>query len=77
VLAQDKVEKLRTQGTAVAIGATTEANITESGLAGGIYTRVYSEVLTTADYADISVTVTWNDDGIGHTIIVKARRNRP
>jgi Tfp pilus assembly protein PilV len=77
VLAQDKVEKLRTQGPAVAIAATTEANINERGLPVGIYTRVYSETLTAIDYADISVTVTWNDDGVDHTVSVKARRSRP
>jgi len=77
VLAQDKVEKLRTQGTAVAISATTETLINERGLPGGIYNRTYSETLTTVDYADIVVTVTWNDDGNPHAVTVRARRNRP
>lgn len=76
VLAQDKVEKLRTQGAAVAISPTVESLINERGLPGGIYTRTYSETLTTVDYADIVVTVTWNDDGNGHTVTVRARRNR-
>jgi Tfp pilus assembly protein PilV len=82
VLAQDKIEKLRTQGTAVAIPLTNEppvgSTLNERGttVPPGIYQRQYTEVLTTADYADITVTVNWSDDGLAHTITMKARRNR-
>ena len=70
------VEKLRTQGAAVAIAATTEANIDPQGKPGGNYTRIYSETLTTADFADIVVTVNWTDDGVAHTLTVRDRRSR-
>ena len=84
VLAEDKVEKLRFAGNcAVNIGTivtgactagTTEATIDGQGKTGGIYTRLYCEA-TSANYADIVVTVTWHDDGIAHTVTVGARRN--
>lgn len=87
VLAQDKIEKVRTQGTAVAIGAVAETNIDGQGCSaantpfswctgGGIYTRTTTEVLTTASYADITVVVTWRDDGILRTLTMYGRRNR-
>jgi prepilin-type N-terminal cleavage/methylation domain-containing protein len=79
VLAQDKVEALRTQGAAAAV-ATTEVNINERGGAPGtgIFTRTTTVALVPAGsptWADITVTVTWNDDSIGHTVTVKSRRN--
>jgi hypothetical protein len=74
VLAQDKIEKLRTGGPAVNIAATTEAGINERGVVAGIYTRIYQETLG-ALYADIAVTVNWSDDGIPHSITMRARRN--
>ena len=76
VLAEDKVEKLRT-GAAVAIGSAVEPLIGERGSATtGIYTRTYSQVLTTADYADIYVSVSWSDDGQAHAVTLHGRRNR-
>jgi prepilin-type N-terminal cleavage/methylation domain-containing protein len=87
VLAQDKIEKLRTQGAAVAISAVAEPGLDAQGCSaaatpfawctgGGIFTRTTTETLTTANYADILVTVTWRDDGVLHTITMNGRRNR-
>jgi prepilin-type N-terminal cleavage/methylation domain-containing protein len=75
ILAADKIEKLRTMAP-TAIAATTETSINERGVATGIFTRVYSQTLTNTYWADISVTVTWPDDGVSHTVTMKARRNR-
>jgi prepilin-type N-terminal cleavage/methylation domain-containing protein len=79
VLAQDKVESLRTQGVAAAV-STTETGINERGGAPGtgIFTRTSTVALVPAGsptWADITVTVTWNDDSIGHTVTVRSRRN--
>jgi len=74
VLAQDKIEQLRAQGTAATIATTTEANINERGKAGGIFTRVYSETLT-LNYAAIAVTVTWSDEGSSHFVSLQAKRD--
>jgi Tfp pilus assembly protein PilV len=74
VLAEDKIEKLRT-GPPIAIAPTTETNITALDAAGGIYTRVYSQVLSAATYADVTVTVSWADDGVLHTVVMHTRRN--
>lgn len=73
VLAEDKVEALRTMGAA-ATGSATESSIDERGVAGGIYTRFYNEVVG-PNYATILVTVTWSDDGLNHVVNVQARRN--
>lgn len=72
VLAQDKIEFLRSAGAAAPV-TTTESNITERAAAGGIYTRTSTETLT-ANYADIVVQVQWSDDGVPHSIIMRARR---
>lgn len=77
VLAQDTVERLRTQGSAAAIPPTTQSNLNERGGSGGIFTRTFTEVLTDPSWADIVVTVSWSDDGIPHSVSVRARRNRP
>ena len=83
VLAEDKVEKLRTLGPAVNIGVaaagtctsgTTEASIDGQGVAGGIFTRLYCETIS-ANYADVVVIVSWNDDGLAHLVNVRARRS--
>ena len=77
VLAQDKVETLRTQaapGVNVALTTDTPNPMNERGLAGGIYTRQFYENVS-ANYVDIVVTVSWNDDGNGHAVTVRARRS--
>jgi len=86
VLAEDKIEFLRTQGTAAAVSGT-DNNLDPQGCtaastpysfctSGGIFTRQYSEVLTNANYADITVTMTWTDDGVSHSLTMYGRRNR-
>ncbi len=79
VLAQDKIEQLRTQGNAVP-SSTTEALINErGGLPGtGIFNRI-STVTVGANFASIVVTVNWNDEGLttAHSITVQARRDLP
>lgn len=72
VLAQDKIEFLRSAGPAAPV-STTESNINERGVATGIYTRTSTETLT-ANYADIVVQIQWSDDGVPHSIIMRARR---
>lgn len=76
VLAEDKIEKLRTLGTAAAQAGSDATAVDPQGVAGGIFTRSWSEVLQTADYADITVTVTWTDDGVPHSMTMYGRRNR-
>ena len=74
VLAQDKIEFLRTQGPAAAVN-TTELNLNERGQAGaGIYERDTTETVVAGQYADIVVTMKWSDDGIAHQILMRARR---
>ena len=74
VLAQDKIEFLRTQGPAAAVN-TTELNLNEREQAGsGIYKRITTETVIAGQYADIVVEVDWSDDGIAHQIIMRARR---
>jgi prepilin-type N-terminal cleavage/methylation domain-containing protein len=79
VLAEDKIEKLRTlAATNYYPTPVSEPNIGPLGSAtSGIYTRAYTEQIGTS-YADIVVTVTWNDDDHGgHSVVMHARRNLP
>jgi prepilin-type N-terminal cleavage/methylation domain-containing protein len=71
ILAQDKLEQLRTQPAIATTGS--EANINERGVAGGMFTRRWS--VTMADYADIVVTITWNEDGVPRQFVLRGRRN--
>ncbi len=73
VLAQDKLENLRTAGPAAPV-STIETNLNERGQAGGIYKRTTTETLT-ANYADLTVQIDWADDGLAHSITMRARRN--
>ena len=72
ILAQDKVEQLRTQTAAAASG--TESNISERGVATGIFTRRWT-VTPSTSYADIAVTVTWFEDGVVRQFVLRGRRN--
>ena len=76
VLAQDKIEQLRTQGNAVSIVAGTESNINERGGGVGIFTRITNETVL-ATFASITVEVDWADDGFSHKVIVYAKRDLP
>ena len=76
VLAQDKIEQLRTQGTAVGIAAVAETGINERGVTPGVFTRTTTEVVF-ATYASITVQVTWNDEKFAHSVTVYAERDVP
>jgi prepilin-type N-terminal cleavage/methylation domain-containing protein len=73
VLAGDKVEKLRTDSFVAATGS--ETNLNERAVAGGIFNRTWTETLGT-DYADITVTVSWTEDGVARQFLLRARRNK-
>jgi Tfp pilus assembly protein PilV len=71
VLAQDQMERLRTNG---ATGTGSMLGVDESGKAGGIFDVAYS-IVVGAMYADITVTITWTEDGVIRTVTVLGRRN--
>jgi Tfp pilus assembly protein PilV len=72
VLAEYKLEQLRTLGTAVTQSGT-DSNIDSLGAAGGLFTRQWSETSYT-NFADIHVWITWTDDGVPHTLNMYGRR---
>jgi prepilin-type N-terminal cleavage/methylation domain-containing protein len=75
VLAQDKLERLRTE---TPVSGNDAGNIDETGkvVAGGPFTRawVVTPFGTPTQYFDIAVTVTWFDEGISKPITVRGRR---
>lgn len=73
VLAEDKIEKLRTLGPAAAQTGT-DTSIDEKGGSGGIYTRTWTETVG-ANFADLTVNVTWNENGVAKTVALRGRRN--
>lgn len=77
VLAQDRLEDLRTQPAATMTNVT-ESTLNERGqtVAGGIFTRITNEALGTSA-ATLKVQVTWNDDGFAHQVTVYAQRDLP
>lgn len=72
VLAQDKLEQVRTEAAVATTG--TEANINERGVATGMFTRGWTVTLG-AGYADVVVTITWSEDGVARQFVLRGRRN--
>jgi Tfp pilus assembly protein PilV len=74
ILAQDRMERLRTSGF---VGATVvESGLDEQGLTGGMFDREY-EVISQTDWDDMTVTVKWTEDGYARQVILQSRRNHP
>lgn len=77
VLAQDKLEELRTLAAPAADSTTTEATLDDLGqtVTGGMYTRV-STIAVSTDPAvyNISVAVSWDESGDPKTVTVRGRR---
>jgi Tfp pilus assembly protein PilV len=72
-LAEDKVEKLRTLGSAAALTGS-DVGIDEKGVVGsGMYTRNWTETVGST-FATIVVSVSWSEDGIAKAVTVNARR---
>ena len=80
VLAQAKLEQLRTQ-TGVVASTTDGGVIDEMGKTGtgGIFTRTWSVVLTVATntFHDLTVVVDWVDEGVARSVTLRGRRNIP
>lgn len=79
VLAEDGLEKLRSQGTPT---PATISAVDELGkvVSGGLFTRTLavSALVGTAPsaYYDLTSTVTWSEDGVAKTIRLYGRRNQ-
>lgn len=71
VLAQDQMERLRTNG---ATGSGSANGVDESGISPGIFDVGFT-VAVGAAYADITVTIDWFEDGVNRTVTVLGRRN--
>lgn len=71
LLAQDKLEQLRTQVAAAATGS--EAGIDERGQTPGMFTRRWTVALGTG-VADVSVTVSWSEDGVARQFVLRGKR---
>ena len=78
VLAESKVEELRALPSSPLPLPQTEPTLGPLGPpTTGIFKRISTETVTGANpFADITVTVQWNDNDTGtHSVIVHARRN--
>jgi prepilin-type N-terminal cleavage/methylation domain-containing protein len=76
VLAQGKLEELRTKNIAVAL--TTETTLDETGkvVTGGPFTREHTVTLNGTFY-DLLVTVKWTEEGVQRSVTLRGRRNVP
>lgn len=74
VLAQDQLERLRTQVTPL---AAVETGLDALGNIGaGPYTRTSVVALdATSSYFTTTVTVAWTDDGVARSVVVRGRRS--
>lgn len=72
ILAQDKLEQLRTQVAATSSGS--DVNINERGASPGLYTRSWTVTLASG-CADIVVAMTWSEDGVAKQFVLRGRRN--
>lgn len=76
ILAEDQMEKLRTTVMpTVVTTASDTGTIDERGIvtANGIYTRSWTITPTTTD-ATVVVTVSWNEDGITRSVVLRSKR---
>lgn len=74
VLAQDKLEQLRTK---VAAAETATDYPTDQFLGSNVFTRTWTVAVSASDPSilEISVTVTWDDGGISRTVEVRGQRS--
>ena len=70
VLAEDRMEDLRTQTAPV---AGIENGLDALGAAGGIYNRSWAVAIGSVDIT-YSVTVSWNEDGITRNVTLRSKR---
>ncbi len=77
ILAQDSMEKLRT-GPLVIGSSPVETGLDENGVAvaGGLFSRQTVTADTTVDWAEMTVTVGWTEDGVTRTVVLRSRRNK-
>ena len=73
VLAADKLEKLRTMASP-ATGTDPLNPLDPNGATGGIYSRNWSVSNLNTNYSDVSVTVTWDENGVTKSVTLHGRR---
>lgn len=61
ILAQDEMERLRAMNVVSGSGST--SNLNELGQTGGIFTRSWAITASAGTHLDVTVTVSWNEDG--------------
>lgn len=76
VLAQDKLEQLRTLAGVASSGSDVLVDERGSNAGSGIYTRVWQETLVGSAYAEIKATVSWEEDGDPKSVVLFGRRNQ-
>lgn len=71
-LCEDKLEQLRTQASGA--GSGTDSTIDSTGVTtAGIYKREWWESVS-ADYADMICKVSWTENGVSESTMLRARR---
>ena len=73
VLAQDKLEEVRTWSMPAVSPTGTDANIDALGNTGGMFTRSWS-ITANGDAYNVQITVSWSDDGVSRTVVYNSQR---
>ncbi len=76
ILAQDKLERLRTETATTGSDPTPIDELGQSAVAGP-FTRTWTVTPATPTYVDVSVNVQWDDDGNTRNFTVRGRRSIP
>ena len=74
ILAQDQIERLRTTN-ATGTGSTTSLDGTGQVVTGGLFTRSWAVSTAVLTYSDLTVTVSWYEDGFLKEVTLRARKN--
>ncbi len=75
ILAQDEMERLRAMNINAGSGST--SGLTELGQTGGIFTRSWSITASAGSHLDVTVSVSWNEDGnaLPRTVTLVSRKS--
>lgn len=77
ILAQDGMERARTAPLPATLPSSiSETGLDEHGASGGMFDRTTDTTDTTAGYAELVVTVSWTEDGVSRSVVLRSRRNK-
>lgn len=75
ILAQDEMERLRAMN--INAGSGTASGLNEFGQTGGIFTRSWAITASAGSHLDVTVSVSWDEDGNAPRTVTLVSRKSP